>query len=124
MVLMERFEINGKEHELKITLNSVKYLNNLYEGGAFMLIQKAISGDIDTFISIIYAGLFHTEKGYKRSDVEKAVEEGIMNEKIDLDFINRTSYGVVAESFFYKKTVDKLFKSDPEAKKQIEQLMK
>jgi len=121
---LERFEINGEEFELKLTLNSVKYLNELYEGGAFTLIQKAISGDIDTFISIIHAGLFHTEKGFRRSDIEKAVEDGISDEKIDLDFINRTSYGVVAESFFYKKTVDKLFKSDPEAKKQIEQLMK
>lgn len=121
---MQRFEINGEEHELKITLNSVKYLNNLYEGGAFMLIQKAISGDIDTFVSIVYAGLFHTEKGFKKKDVEKAIEEGIANEEIDLDYINRTSYGVVADSFFYKKTVDKIFKQDPEAKKQIEALMK
>lgn len=121
---MQRFEINGEEHELKITLNSVKYLNNLYDGGAFMLIQKAISGDIDTFVSIVYAGLFHTEKGFKKKDVEKAIEEGIANEEIDLDYINRTSYGVVADSFFYKKTVDKIFKQDPEAKKQIEALMK
>lgn len=121
---MERFEINGEEHELKITLKSVKYLNNLYEGGAFMLIQKALSGDIDTFISIVYAGLFHTEKGFKKKDVETAVEEGIANESIDLDYINRTSYGVVADSFFFKKTVEKLFQNDKTAKKQIEQLMK
>lgn len=121
---MERFEINGQEHELKITLDSVKYLNNLFEGGAFMLIQKAISGDIDTFMAIVHAGMFHTGKGFKKKDVEKAIEEGIANEEIDLDYINRVSYGVVAESFFYKKTVDKLFKNDPEAKEQIEQLMK
>lgn len=121
---MERFEINGEEHEIKLNLKSVKYLNGLYQGGAFMLIQKAISGDIDTFVEIVYAGLFHTEKGFKKKDVEKAVEDGIENEVIDLDFINRTSYGVVAESFFYKKTVDKMFASDPEAKKQIEALMK
>ncbi|SET69239.1 Phage tail assembly chaperone protein, TAC [Oceanobacillus limi] len=121
---MERFEINNEEHELKITLDSVKYLNGLYEGGAFMLIQKAISGDIDTYVSIVYAGLFHTEKGFKRKDVEKAIEDGIANENIDLDLINRTSYGVVAESFFYKKTLDKMFKNDPDAKKQIEALMK
>lgn len=121
---MERFEIKDEEHELKITLESVKYLNSLYDGGAFMLIQKAISGDIDTFMAIVYAGLFHTGKGFKKKDVEKAIEDGIANEKIDLDFINRTSYGVVAESFFYKKTVEKIFKNDPDAKKQIEELMK
>lgn len=122
--MMEMFEINGEEHELKLTLKSVKYLNGLHEGGGFVLIQKAISGDIDTFISIVYAGLFHTEKGFKRKDIEEAVEKGIAEEKIDLDYINRISYGVVAESFFYKKTVDKLFSEDPEAKKQIENLMK
>lgn len=121
---MEMFEIKGEEHEVKLTLSSVKYLNNLFDGGAFMLIQKAISGDIDTFIDIIYAGLMHTGKGFKRTDVEKAVEEGIAEEKIDLDFVNRTSYGVVAESFFYKKTVDKIFQNDKTAKKQIDQLMK
>ncbi|GIO27735.1 tail assembly chaperone [Ornithinibacillus bavariensis] len=121
---MKLFEINGEEHELKITLESVKYLNGLYEGGAFMLIQKALSGDIDTFVSIVHAGLFHTKKGFKKSDVEKAIEQGISQEKIDLDFINQVSYGVVAESFFYKKTVDKMFQKDPKAKKQIEALMK
>lgn len=121
---MERFTIKGEEQELKITLDSVKYLNGLYEGGAFMFIQKAISGDIDIFVSIIYAGLFHTKKGYKKKDIEKAVEDGIAEEEIDLNYINQVSYGMVAESFFYKRTVEKLFKNDPEAQKQIEQLMK
>jgi hypothetical protein len=121
---MQMFEIKGEEHELKLTLQSVKYLNSLHEGGGFALIQKAISGDIDTFISIVYAGLMHTEKGFKRKDVEAAVEEGIAEEKVDLDLINRVSYEVVAESFFYKKTVDKIFASDPKAKEQIEKLMK
>lgn len=122
--MSERFEINGEEHELKITLESVKYLNGLHEGGAFILIQKAISGDIDTFMAIVYAGLFHTKKGFTKKAIESTVEEGIVNEVIDLDFINRTSYGVVAESFFYKKTVEKLFANDPEAMKQIQDLMK
>jgi|GEM_PF-4480876 len=121
---MERIVIQGEEHELKLTLESVKYLNSLYEGGGFMLIQKAISGGIETFIEIVHAGLFYTKKGFKKKDVEQMVEDGITSETIDLDFINRTSYGVVAESFFYKKTVDKIFAKDPEAKKQIDQLMK
>lgn len=121
---MEMFEINGKEHEIKLTLDSVKYLNKLYEGGAFAFVQKSLTGDIDNFIAIIHAGLFHTEQGYRKADVEEAVDKGIEQERIDLDFINRLSYGVVAESFFYKKTLDKMFESDPEAKKQIEALMK
>jgi len=121
---MQMFEIDGKEYELKLTLASVKYLNSLYEGGGFALIQKAISGDIDTFISVVYAGLFHTKKGFKRSDIEKAIDKGIAEEKIDFEYINRVTYGVVADSFFYKKTVDKIFASDPKAKKEIEKMMK
>lgn len=121
---MQTFEINGNEHELKLTLNSVKYLNGLEDGGAFSLIQKVMTGDIDVYIDVVFAGLFHTEKGYKKKDIEAAVEEAIAEEKLDLDEINRTSYGVVADSFFYKKTMEKMFKNDPEAKKQIEQLMK
>lgn len=121
---MEMFEINDKEYELKLTLHSVKYLNKLYDGGAYALIQHALTGDIDTFIAIVHAGLFHTEEGFKLADIEKAIDEGIENEVIDLDLINRTSYGVVAESFFYKKTLDKMFKHDPEAREQIEALMK
>lgn len=121
---MKTFEINDKEYELKLNLKSVQYLNGLYEGGAFALIQKAIQGDIETFIDIAYAGLMHVEKGIKRKDVVKAVENGISNEEIDLDYINSTSYSVVADSFFYKKTVEKMFKNDPDAKKQIEEMMK
>lgn len=117
------FKINGKEHELKLTLKSVKYLNTLHEGGAFILIQKALSGDIDTYIDIVFASLFHTDKGYSRDDVEGAVDEAISNEELDMDTINKTSYSVMAESFFYKNTLQKVFKTDPEAQKQLEELM-
>lgn len=120
---MQTFTINGKEHELKLTLDSVKYLNGLYDGGAFEFIQHSITGNIDNYIDIIFAGLFHTEKGYSKKDITKAVEEGIANEEIDLDEINRTSYNIVANSFFYKATVSKMFQGDKEAQKQIEQLL-
>lgn len=121
---MERFEIKGKEYELKLNLNSVKYLNGLHDGGGFMLVQKAFTGDIDTFVAIVHAGLFHTEEGFTKEEIEKEIDEKISNEKLDLDEINRISYSTVAESFFYKKTVDKVFASDPRAKKQLESLMK
>ena len=121
---MYLFEIKGKEHELKITLASVKYLNGIKEGGAFALIHSAITGDIDTYVDIVFAGLFHTEEGYRKDDVEAAVEKLIAEEKLDLDTINKTSYGVMAESFFYKATFNKMFANDPEAKKQVEALMK
>lgn len=118
------FEVNGKEHELKLNLESVKYLNRIHEGGAFVLIQKALSGDIDTYIDIVFASLFHTDKGYSRKDIEATIDEMVMEEKLDLDEINRTTYSVMAESFFYKATLNKVFKHDPEAKKQLEDLMK
>lgn len=118
------FKIDGKEHELKLTLESVKYLNKLHEGGAFILIQKALSGDIDTYIDIVFASLFHTDKGYSRNDVENAIDVAISEEELDLDAINRTSYEVMAESFFYKATLNKVFKHDPDAKKELEALMK
>jgi len=120
---MMMFEINNEEHEIKLTLESIKYLNSRNSGGAFEFIQKAISGDLDTYVDIVFAGLFHTEKGFKKKDVEAAIDEGIANEKIDLSEINSTCYGVVSESFFYKKTVNKMFESDPEAKKELEKLM-
>lgn len=117
------FEINGKEHELKLDLGSVRYLNKLHEGGAFILIQKALSGDIDTYIDIVFASLFHTGEGYSRSDVEETVDKAITSEKLDMDTINRTSYTVMADSFFYKKTMAKVFKADPGAQKELEELI-
>lgn len=121
---MNMFEMQGKEYELKITLNSVKYLNSIYDGGAFELIQNAITGDIDTFVSIVHAGLFHTEEGFKIKDVEAEIDKGISEERIDLSYINKISYGVVADSFFYKKTIDKMFAEDKKAQKEIEKMMK
>lgn len=121
---MITFEIEGKEYELKLNLKSVKYLNSLHDEGGFMLIQKAISGDLDTYIDVVYAGLMHTGEGFTKKKVEKAIDEGIADEKLDLDEINRTMYNVVAESFFYKRTVEKLFAKDKEAKAQIEAMMK
>lgn len=118
------FVIGDKEHELLLTLDSVKHLNKLHDGGAFILIQKAISGDIDTYIDIVFAGLFHTKKAYTRKKVEEAVNQAIMDEKLDLDTINRTSYTMMADSFFYKATLNKMFQQDPGAKQQLEELMK
>lgn len=121
---MIMFEMKDAEYELKVTLNSVKYLNGLYDGGAFAMIQKAITGDIDTFVSIVHAGLFHTEKGFKLKDVEKEIDKAIEEERLDMDSINKISYGVVADSFFYKKTIDKMFQDDKAAKKEIDKMMR
>lgn len=121
---MHFFEINGKEHEVKLGFKAIKYLNSLHEGGAFEFIHKALSGDIETYIEVVFAGLFHTEEGYRKADVEEAVDKLIMDEKLDLDTINSTLYGVVSDHFFYQKTLNKMFKDNPEAKKELDNLMK
>lgn len=118
------FEIKGKEEEIKITLQSIKYLNGLNENGAFEFIQKALSGDLDTYIDVMFAGLFHTKKGYKKDDVEEAIDAKITEEKLDLSTINSTLYGLVSDHFFYKATLDKMFAENPEAKVELEKLLK
>lgn len=120
---MIMFEVNDEVYEVKLTFESIKYLNGKDEGGAFAFIQKALSGDLDTYVDIIFAGLFHTEKGFTRKDIEKAVEEGIINEQIDLAEVNSTCYGIVSESFFYKQTFRKMF-PDEESRQEMDELMK
>lgn len=120
---MATFEINGKEYELKITYAAVKRLNNVHEGGSFELIGKAMQGDFDTFPHIIHAGLLHTGENFAFKDVEQAIEEAVEAEKLSLDDILRLSNEVVTNSFFYKPTVDKLTKKNPEMKKALEELL-
>lgn len=113
------FEINGKPYELKLTFKAVRYLNALHSGGAYELIGKAIMGDLDTFIHVVYAGLMHADEGFKLKDVEKAIEELYAAEKLDQDYISKVCNEVVTKSFFYRETVNKLLKDNPEAKKAI-----
>jgi hypothetical protein len=121
---MARFEVNGKEFELKLTFASVKYLDSLFDGGSLGLIGKAIAGDLDTFTQIVHAGLFHTGENISFSDVEKAIENAFESEKLDMDYVLKTSNEVVAESFFYKKIVTKLVAKNPEAMEQMNELLK
>lgn len=120
---MATFEINGKEYELKITYAAVKRLNNVHEGGSFELIGKAMSGDFDTFPHIVHAGLIHTGENFTLQNVEDAIGELIENEKLSFDDIMRLSNEVITNSFFYKPTVDKLVKQNPEMKQTLEQLL-
>lgn len=121
---MQRFEIKGEEHEVRLDFKAIQHLNSLYQGNGYGLIQRALSGDIDTYIEIINAGLFHTGKGFKKSDVAKEVEAAVMEERLDMFDINKTCYAVVSENFFYKKILEKVILKDPSARKQIESLMK
>ncbi|AUG37128.1 tail assembly chaperone [Bacillus velezensis] len=112
---MARFEIEGEEYELKLTFKSVKHLDGLYQGGSFELIGKALVGDLETFVHIVHAGLFHTEKNISISKVRSAIEEGVEKEVLDMDTILKITNEVVSNSFFYKKTAEKLLKKDPKA---------
>src|SRR5690625_1242163 len=119
---MTIFEINGKEYELKLTYKSIKYLNGLFEGGSYELIGRAIQGDLEAFPKIVHAALFHTEENFSLASIEDEIEKLINNEKLSLEDVTRICDEVVTQSFFYKKTVDKLMKSNPEMKKALEQL--
>ncbi|MHC8516771.1 tail assembly chaperone [Sporosarcina sp. ITBMC105] len=121
---MATFEINGKEYELKIDLKAAQYLNSIYDGGSFDVIGKAMMGDLDLFPHIIHAGLRHTKENFSFAQVEEAIVDATANEKLDLDGILKLSNEVITQSFFYKKTVEKLLKDNKQARKAIDQLLK
>lgn len=120
---MATFEIGGKEYDLKLNYAAVKRLNNLYEGGSFELIGKAMQGDFDTFPHIVHAALLHTGENFTLQTVEDAIGELIEAEKLSFDDVLRISNEVVTQSFFYKPTVDKMTKKNPEMKQALEQLL-
>ena len=121
---MANFEIGGKEYELKLDFKGVKYLNSICEGGSYELIGKAMMGDLDTFPYILHAALKHTGENFSLNAVEDAISAAMEAEKLDLDGVLKISNEVVTQSFFYKKTTDKLMKDNPEAKKAMALLLK
>lgn len=116
------FKIGDKEYELKLTFDSINYLNSVAEGGALSLVGKVFTGDLDTYVDIVCAGLMHTGENFSRSKLKEQIESQIENEELDLDKIMRDGNVVVSNSFFYKKTVNKLLK-DETAKQAMEQLL-
>jgi|SRR6185312_7286576 len=120
---MATFEINGKEHELKLTYAGVKRLNGLHEGGSFELIGKALMGDLETFPHIVQAALLHTGEDYTLKAVEKAIDDAINAEKLDMQDILKLSNEVVTQSFFYRATVNKLMAKDATAKAALDELL-
>ena len=119
---MVTFEIDGKEYELKLTYKSIKYLNGLFEGGSYELIGKAIQGDLESFPKIVHAALFHTDENYALNTVEGRIEDLIDSGELSLEDVADICDKVVTQSFFYKATVDKMMRNNPEMKKAIEQL--
>lgn len=119
---MANFEINGKEYELKITFKAVKILNGQFDGGSYELIGKALGGDLDAFPKIVHAALLHTGENFSKKAVEEAIEEAVDSEQLSLEDVTKICNEVVTDSFFYKATVEKLMRKNPEMKEALDQL--
>lgn len=119
---MATFEINGKEYELKLTYQAIKRLNNAFEGGSYEVIGKAIQGDFEAFPIIVHAALLHTGENFAFKTIEAEIEKLIDAEKLSMEDITKVCDEVVTQSFFYRPTVDKMMKANPEMKQALEQL--
>lgn len=119
---MNTFTINGKEYELILDYRGVKYLNKVYEGGSFEVISKAMMGDLDAFPHILRAALIHTGENFSLEAIEDAISEAMAEEKLDMQDVIKTSNKIVNDNFFYKATVAKLMKDNPEATEALKKL--
>ncbi|WP_332606872.1 tail assembly chaperone [Bacillus spizizenii] len=120
---MATFKLGGKEYELKLTYESVKYLNKQCQNGALELVGKALAGDFEIFPHVIHAGLFHAGKNFALETVENEIEKLFEEEKIDMEYVMKTGKEVVADSFFYKSLLKKMMKDDPKAMEALEELL-
>lgn len=119
---MANFEINGKEYELKLNYKAVQTLNKQFDGGSYELIGKALQGDLDAFPKILHAALIHTGENLSKKSVEEAIENAVDSEELSLEGINSLCNDVVVDSFFYRATVEKLMKKNPEMREALDQL--
>lgn len=119
---MATFTINEKEYELKLTFESVKRLNNAFDGGSYDVIGRAISGDLDAFPTILQASLLHTGENFTKRAINKAIEDAFNAEELSLEDIQRIANEVVTDSFFYAPTVKKMAEQNPQLKQALDQL--
>lgn len=101
-----RFEIGGKEYELKFGLKAIKLIDET--GGPFEFVQKAMQGGISDFVDVVYFALIHTNEGITHQTVQDEIERKLLAEELDLDDVLKYNKAVVLNSFFFKKTVNKL----------------
>lgn len=116
------FEIKGEKHELKLTWNAVKQLNELQEGGSFELIGSALQGNMGTYSQVVFAGLLHTGKDYKMKQVEEAIGEAFENGKVTMSDVINTLYELLLENNFYKDTVERMLADSPGAKEAMDRV--
>jgi hypothetical protein len=116
-----RFEVKGKEHELKYGFEAIKLIDS--NGGPFEFVQKAMQGGISDFVDVIYYALMHTGEGITRKDVEAELDRQLASEELSFDDILKVNKAVVLNSFFFQKTVNKLLATmTEEQKKSFESL--
>lgn len=111
-----RFEIGGKEYELKFGLKAIKLIDET--GGPFEFVQKAMQGGISDFVDVVYFALIHTNEGITHQTVQDEIERKLLAEELDFDDILKYNKEVVLNSFFFKKTVTKLMAGMPEEQKE------
>ncbi|MGH0786775.1 hypothetical protein ACQVTU_03195 [Bacillus cereus] len=69
-----RFEVKGKEYELKYGFEAIKLIDG--NGGPFEFVQKAMQGGLEDFVDVIYYALIHTVlcKQKVQRNAEKSAE--------------------------------------------------
>ena len=116
------FEINGETHELKLTWNAVSQLNDMYSGGSFELIGRALQGDMTAYTRVLFAALKHTGKDYSLNQVEQAIGESFDKGKVSIPDVLNTLNDVFLENHFYKGLVDKMLAESPDTKAMLDKL--
>ncbi|WCS66561.1 lamT-like tail assembly chaperone [Bacillus phage 0105phi7-2] len=109
-----RFEIEGKEHELKLTYKSIAELNKKYKGGAQEVIGSCLQGDLEMFEDAVYFGLMHTDEGITREQVVTEIVKQFEAEKISQEFIDKVLNEVVADNFFLQSDNEEIKNTNEE----------
>lgn len=120
---MATFIIDEKEYELKLTFESVKRLNKAFDGGSLEIIGLAMAGDLDAFPTVLHAGLLHTGEKFTQKKINESIEQAFENETLTFDDIQKIMNEVVTDSFFYRPTVQKLIKKNPEIQAALDSLL-
>lgn len=97
---MTSFKISDNVHELRISYDGVKYLNE-------------IVADADFHSQVILAGLYHTGENYTLSDVKQAIKD----ERLDSSEVKRISDEIVNASNHYNLVVAMMLKENTRKKK-------
>lgn len=119
---MATFIIDDKEFDLKITYEAIERLNKAFEGGAYEVVGRALSNDIEAFPTIVHAALIHTGEKFTKKKIDEVVKQMYVDETISFDYIQQVYKEVIMDSFFYKPTFQRMMKANPEMKEMYKQM--